>query len=135
MGVVKDFIIQGGDFSAGNGTGGESIYGGTFSDENFDVKHDQPLLLSMANRGKDTNGSQFFITTKPAPHLDGIHVVFGHVISGHELIRRIEAASVDAQNRPVTPVTIANCGELVPQIKIKKRKKRAGSAGSSDSLS
>ncbi|XP_056641191.1 peptidyl-prolyl cis-trans isomerase G [Diorhabda sublineata] len=121
--VVKDFIIQGGDFSNGNGTGGESIYGGTFEDENFTLKHDQPLLLSMANRGKDTNGSQFFITTQPAPHLDNVHVVFGRVISGVELVRQIEALPVDANSRPLQDAKIVKCGELVRQVKVKKDKK------------
>ena len=89
--VVKDFMIQGGDFVNGNGTGGESIYGGTFPDEGdlSKMKHDRPFLLSMANRGKDTNGSQFFITTAPAPHLDGLHCVFGQVVSGKEVIREV----------------------------------------------
>uniref|UniRef100_T1JHN4 peptidylprolyl isomerase n=1 Tax=Strigamia maritima TaxID=126957 RepID=T1JHN4_STRMM len=120
--VVKDFMIQGGDFSAGNGTGGESIYGGTFKDESFDKKHDQPFLLSMANRGKDSNGSQFFITTKPAPHLDGVHVVFGHVISGHEIITDIESKKTDTNGRPNTIIRIVNCGELIPKIKSKEKK-------------
>ena len=75
-------LLKGGDFSEHSGRGGESIYGGFFEDENFDRKHDRPYLLSMANRGKNTNGSQFFITTQQAPHLDGLHVVFGEVISG-----------------------------------------------------
>ncbi|XP_071826120.1 uncharacterized protein [Apostichopus japonicus] len=135
--VVKDFIIQGGDFSAGNGTGGESIYGGTFPDENFDMKHDQPFLLSMANRGKDTNGSQFFLTTKPAPHLDGLHVVFGHVIDGEDVVTKIESQRTDAKNRPLVEVTITNCGELVLKVIAKepkkKKKKVVSSSSSSDS--
>uniref|UniRef100_A0A8C0ZMG8 Peptidyl-prolyl cis-trans isomerase n=1 Tax=Castor canadensis TaxID=51338 RepID=A0A8C0ZMG8_CASCN len=94
--VVKDFMVQGGDFSEGNGRGGESIYGGFFEDESFAVKHNKEFLLSMANRGKDTNGSQFFITTKPTPHLDGHHVVFGQVISGQEVVREIENQKTDA---------------------------------------
>ncbi|CAO2635443.1 Peptidyl-prolyl cis-trans isomerase G [Lemmus lemmus] len=80
-------MVQGGDFSEGNGRGGESIYGGFFEDKSFAVKHNKEFLLSMANRGKDTNGSQFFITTKRTPHLDGHHVVFGQVISGQEVVR------------------------------------------------
>ncbi|KAK9693124.1 Cyclophilin type peptidyl-prolyl cis-trans isomerase/CLD, partial [Popillia japonica] len=122
--VVKDFIIQGGDFSNGNGTGGESIYGGTFEDENFEFKHDQPFLLSMANRGKDTNGSQFFITTQPAPHLDNVHVVFGRVVGGVDVVRQIESLPVDANSRPLQDAKISRCGELVRQAKAKKEKKK-----------
>ncbi|KAM9308091.1 LOW QUALITY PROTEIN: NK-tumor recognition protein [Gastrophryne carolinensis] len=108
--VVKNFIIQGGDFSEGNGKGGESIYGGFFKDENFILKHDRAFLLSMANRGKNTNGSQFFITTKAAPHLDGVHVVFGLVISGFEVIERIENQKTDAASRPYADVRVVDCG-------------------------
>nr|XP_006819410.1 PREDICTED: peptidyl-prolyl cis-trans isomerase G-like [Saccoglossus kowalevskii] len=122
--IVKDFMIQGGDFTAGNGTGGESIYNGAFKDENFILKHDKEYLLSMANCGKDTNGSQFFITTKPAPHLDGIHVVFGQVISGIELVKEVENQKTDASSRPIADIRVVNCGELVlkKQAKAKKRK-------------
>ncbi|XP_037078725.1 peptidyl-prolyl cis-trans isomerase G-like [Pollicipes pollicipes] len=122
--VVKDFMIQGGDFSAGNGTGGESIYGGTFDDENFELEHDQPFLLSMANRGKNTNGSQFFLTTQPAPHLNGVHVVFGHVVSGQEVVTQVESVSTDNKSRPLQDVRIARCGELVLQTKQKEKKKK-----------
>jgi len=113
--VVQDFMIQSGDFSSGNGTGGESIYGGTFDDEAFTKVHDQPFLLSMANRGKNTNGSQFFITTQATPHLDGIHVVFGHVISGQAVVKQIEGLPVDRRSRPLQDAKVVNCGELVPK--------------------
>ncbi|KAK2704342.1 peptidyl-prolyl cis-trans isomerase G-like isoform X1 [Artemia franciscana] len=118
--VVKEFMIQGGDFSAGNGTGGESIYGGTFEDENLELIHDRPFLLSMANRGKNTNGSQFFITTEVAPHLDGKHVVFGHVVSGQDVVRLIESQPVDRNSRPLQDCKIAHCGELVKKSKLKQ---------------
>ncbi|XP_075070202.1 NK-tumor recognition protein isoform X4 [Mixophyes fleayi] len=108
--VVKNFMIQGGDFSEGNGKGGESIFGGYFKDENFVLKHDRAFLLSMANRGKHTNGSQFFITTKAAPHLDGIHVVFGLVISGFEVIEQVENLKTDAASRPYADVRVIDCG-------------------------
>ncbi|PLN80739.1 peptidyl-prolyl cis-trans isomerase D [Aspergillus taichungensis] len=109
--VIKQFMIQGGDFTAFNGTGGESIYGEKFPDENFDLKHDRPFLLSMANSGPGTNGSQFFITTVPTPHLDGKHVVFGEVINGKSVVRKIENMPTSA-DKPSTDVTIVDCGEL-----------------------
>jgi peptidyl-prolyl isomerase G (cyclophilin G) len=110
--VIKGFMIQGGDFSQGTGQGGESIYGGTFDDESFEMKHDTPFLLSMANRGKNTNGSQFFITTKACPHLDGVHVVFGRVISGQNVVQSIEETEVDKKARPTQDIVIDDCGQL-----------------------
>ncbi len=132
--IVKNFMIQGGDFIAGNGTGGESIFGGTFADENFELKHKEPFLLSMANRGKDTNGSQFFITTKATPHLDGIHCVFGRAVSGQNVISEIEAQKVDSKScRPITDIVVSHCGELVLKQK-KKKKKRKRSVSSEKSV-
>eukprot|EP01122_Echinamoeba_exundans_P009466 TRINITY_DN3360_c0_g1_i1.p1 TRINITY_DN3360_c0_g1~~TRINITY_DN3360_c0_g1_i1.p1 ORF type:complete len:360 (+),score=99.25 TRINITY_DN3360_c0_g1_i1:177-1256(+) len=110
--VIHSFMIQGGDFTAGNGTGGESIYGEKFEDENFVLKHTSPMLLSMANAGPGTNGSQFFITTVPTPHLDGRHVVFGRVLKGQGVVRKIENIAKGENDRPLEPCTIADCGEI-----------------------
>ncbi|NXI59878.1 NKTR protein, partial [Chloroceryle aenea] len=136
--VVKNFMIQGGDFSEGNGKGGESIYGGYFKDENFILKHDRAFLLSMANRGKHTNGSQFFITTKPAPHLDGVHVVFGLVISGFEVIEQIENLKTDTASRPYADVRVIDCGVLVTKSAkdaLEKKKKVCSESEATDSSS
>lgn len=104
-------MVQGGDFTNFNGTGGESIYGEKFDDENFDIKHTKPFLLSMANSGPGTNGSQFFITTVPTPHLDGKHVVFGEVINGKNIVRKIENLPTQS-DKPQNNVKVADCGQL-----------------------
>eukprot|EP00761_Pharyngomonas_kirbyi_P011078 gb/GECH01011102.1/.p1 GENE.gb/GECH01011102.1/~~gb/GECH01011102.1/.p1 ORF type:complete len:173 (+),score=41.22 gb/GECH01011102.1/:1-519(+) len=110
--VIPGFMCQGGDFTRGNGTGGESIYGGKFDDENFQVKHTKPGLLSMANAGPNTNGSQFFITVSVTSWLDGKHVVFGEVTEGYdEVVKKMEACG-SRSGAPSKKITIEDCGQL-----------------------
>jgi len=109
--IIPNFMIQGGDFTDFNGRGGESIYGSKFEDENFLLKHEEPLYLSMANAGANTNGSQFFITTVKTSWLDGRHVVFGKVLEGAEIVKKIEAQGSNS-GTPSSKVSIADSGEL-----------------------
>jgi peptidyl-prolyl isomerase F (cyclophilin D) len=109
--VIPQFMLQGGDFTNHNGTGGKSIYGEKFDDENFELKHTGPGLLSMANAGPGTNGSQFFITTVACPWLDGAHVVFGSVTSGMDVIQKVELCGSRSGATSV-PIMIDDCGEL-----------------------
>mmetsp|Transcript_4086 Transcript_4086/g.11242 ORF Transcript_4086/g.11242 Transcript_4086/m.11242 type:complete len:105 (+) Transcript_4086:781-1095(+) len=104
-------MIQGGDFTHGNGRGGESIYGAKFDDENFKLKHEGPMYLSMANSGPNTNGSQFFITTVKTAWLDGRHVVFGKILEGDDVVKKVEAVGSNS-GAPSKTVTISDSGEL-----------------------
>ncbi|KAK6204699.1 cyclophilin-like domain-containing protein [Scheffersomyces amazonensis] len=110
--IIPKFMIQGGDYETGQGYGGKSIYGGKFEDENFELKHDRPYRLSMANAGKNTNGSQFFITTAITSWLNGAHVVFGEVIDGFEIVQYMEKAKTGAHDRPLKDIKIYSSGEL-----------------------
>ena len=135
--IIQGFMVQGGDITKGDGTGGRSIYGARFADEGFVLRHDRAGVLSMANAGPDTNGSQFFITTAAAPHLDGKHVVFGSVVQGMEVVRLVEGQLVDPKSRPFAKVVIKRCGELafVPSTKAEHSESESGSSSSGSSSS
>ncbi|KAF3307620.1 hypothetical protein TWF173_002654 [Orbilia oligospora] len=127
--VIEEFMLQGGDITRGDGKGGVSIYGDTFEDENLgwcDI--DKEGLVCMANRGKDTNSSQFFITCAPCDHLNGKHTVFGHVVSGLQFVKEMEKVRVDSSDKPVVDVIISNCGEL----EFRRAPAKAAATGTTD---
>ncbi|KAI0749918.1 cyclophilin-like domain-containing protein [Daedaleopsis nitida] len=130
---INGFMIQGGDFTKRNGTGGESIYGAPFPDEDLSRPLDSEGLLCMANKGPNTNNSQFFVTLRDCPHLNGKHVVFGRVIRGYDVIQKISQVPTDEKDRPRTPVVIANSGELMLRSQAQAPKANPEPASASDS--
>lgn len=145
--IIPGFMAQGGDFELGDGRGGESIYGGKFNDEagGLALRHAKRGLLSMANSGKDTNGSQFFILFKAAHHLNGKHCVFGEIVEGHATLDAVEGVRTQSDDRPIAPVVVARCGQLERRVigirKVKRKalgaakEKEEKSSSSSDSSS
>eukprot|EP00929_Paragymnodinium_shiwhaense_P118441 TRINITY_DN90365_c0_g1_i1.p1 TRINITY_DN90365_c0_g1~~TRINITY_DN90365_c0_g1_i1.p1 ORF type:complete len:232 (-),score=88.41 TRINITY_DN90365_c0_g1_i1:22-717(-) len=139
--VIPGFMCQCGDFELGDGRGGESIYGGKFADEagGLALRHAKRGLLSMANSGKDTNGSQFFILFKPAHHLNGKHCVFGELVEGEPTLDAIEGVKTTSDDKPMAPISVAKCGQLqrrvigVKRVKRKAAAQEKASASSSDS--
>merc|ERR1712176_534047 len=116
--IIPNFMMQGGDTTAGNGTGGMSIYGDRFEDEGVWFPHTHKGILSMANSGPNTNGSQFFICYTATPHLDGKHTVYGRVISGYDICEKAENAPTEPGDKPKLPIQIADCGELTGDDKL-----------------
>lgn len=139
--IIPGFMAQGGDFELGDGRGGESIYGGKFNDEagGLALRHAKRGLLSMANSGRDTNGSQFFILFKPAHHLNGKHCVFGEMVEGHATLDAIEGVKTQSDDRPIAPIVVARCGQLERRVigvrRVKRKKPQEGSDDSSSSSS